>query len=198
MKRTLVVVVLPLLLMGLMASAAMADASGSQTVTCCILPLNLLLVDPIGPINVGQSGETNLKWNIDESDGKVFVRIDHLPTGLKLKVEALTRGFWGQGKHQQPPVSAGEVTFANTEQRELISVVGRSDGGCKIRYTAEAASVAEPGTSGVIEVSYILTTANGAPLSVSSHQLIIGQGLPLGGGDQAVTYGEVVYITIMD
>lgn len=84
---------------------------------------------------------------------------------------------------------------SNTKDYELISAIWAGGGGCKVRYTAEAADTAEQGTSGVIEVSYILTTANKAPLGVSTHQLMIRGGFSL---DQAVTYGEVVYITITD
>ena len=172
MQKTLAVIVVSMLLAGLTVSAVSAGESASVTITIQVMPIDVIGVDPIGTINPGQTGETDLKWTTNGDDRKVFVRVDHVPAGLKsLKVEALTEGAWGE--HRQPPVSAGEVTLG-TDQRELISAVGRSAGGCRIRYTTEVNPEATV-ESEVVEVSYVFASANGAPLSVSSHRLTIGQ-----------------------
>lgn len=198
-QKTLAVVI-TMLLVGLVVSGVSADASASQTVTIRIEAVDVIGVGPVEPIGLSQSGETDLKWTTNTAESrKVSVRVDHVPAGLKLKVEALIGSLWGE--HSQLPVGAGEVTLdSNTKQYELIGAVWAGAGGCKVRYTAEVVDVAEQGVSDVAEVSFILTTSSRAPLSVSSHQLTIGQGLPglSLDNDQTVAYAETAYITITD
>lgn len=199
MQKILVVVVLPLLLAGLMASEAMAGASASMTITIRVMPINVVGIDPIGPLVVGQTGTTDLKWSTNEDGRKILVRLDHLPVFLKALKVAAEPSFFGQ--FAAPPTSRGEVILDSLQERELV-LAPRGAGGCKVKYAA----VADPGKvftePEMITVIYIFATADNSPLMAEYHfVLVMPEASFLAPDSPAQTsqaVGDITYLTITD
>jgi hypothetical protein len=171
------------------ASHALAQSSASQVIRISVAQIDVTAADPISTTAISATGD--YRWTTNGDKRQVVVRVAASDAITGLKVQAMIDQLAGKAVEL---ISSGEQIVDIGGDTTLISSVSRSYGRCPVRYSWDEGSV------GIVNVFFILMTADGEPLSTATVSFeIVGtvEAVPTVQPSQP-TDGLVDYITIVD